>query len=415
MKFKCGYKLSIATAVVVLGIGIDTSLTAFGATFYSVMDLGNLGNSYLTTVTDINNIGQVVGNSTVSAITPDQVVLRAFRTSPNSPINPATDNLGTLGGFVSVAKGINDIGQVVGASLPDGIIYLEAFLTAPNSPINPTEDRLRLGGLDSNAAAINNEGVVVATKSIKFVGTNSYRIPPNRPVDSLTDNIGSLSGNSHLPFPAIYTEATDINDIGQIVGTSRLPNGETRAFRTAPNQAIVPETDNLGTLGGSYSRATAINNLGQVVGFSLNANGETHAFRTAPNQPIVPSTDDLGTLGGVSSRASDINNLGQVVGESLNASGETRAFLYDNGLMFDLNNLIPISDFTLNYASGINDKGQIVAGFSGDNNLNNRIFLLTPVDSSSIPEPTSILGMLSVLGIFKAVNYHKFRRSSKTR
>jgi probable HAF family extracellular repeat protein len=73
----------------------------------------------------------------------------AFRTAPNSPINFATDDLGTLGGSFSEANGINDSGEVVGASYDTDFIH--AFRTAPNSPINPATDNL--GGLTGIAWA----------------------------------------------------------------------------------------------------------------------------------------------------------------------------------------------------------------------------------------------------------------------
>lgn len=104
-----------------------------------------------------------------------------------------------------------------------------------------------------------------------------------------------------------------------------------------------------------------------------------------PNSPIT-AADDLSTLGGVFTIPNDINNLGQVVGNSKIANGEQRAFLFDEGKMFDLNDLIPAnSGLTLNYANGINDRGQIVAGISSGIN---RIFLLTLIASTSIPEPS---------------------------
>jgi probable HAF family extracellular repeat protein len=76
---------------------------------YTVMDLGTLGGS--TYAYGINASGQVVGESCTTD------VCHAFRTAPNSPINPATDDLGTLVGDAhSRAYGINASGQVVGVS-----------------------------------------------------------------------------------------------------------------------------------------------------------------------------------------------------------------------------------------------------------------------------------------------------------
>ena len=89
---------------------------------------------------------------------------------------------------------------------------------------------------------------------------------------------------------------------------------------------------------------------------------------------------DLGILGGNYSYAYGINNAGQVVGSSGAAdSGFNHAFLYSNGQMMDLNDLIdPSLGITLTEATGINDHGQIVANGGLD------AYLLTP-----IPEPST--------------------------
>lgn len=124
--------------------------------------------------------------------------------------------------------------------------------------------------------------------------------------------LGSLDGSIG------NTIALGINNAGQVVGYTRLGSSfsdPSRAFRTAPNQAIKP-TDHLGTLGGASSFAYAINSSGQVVGDADRADGTRRAFRIDPGGAMV----DLGTFAAEgtvlnnSSGARNINDAGIVVG-----------------------------------------------------------------------------------------------------
>ena len=85
------------------------SIVPLGAqTRYVVTDLGSLGgvnpfeaSASPASAQSINNAGQVAGYSYL----PNNGGTRGFRTAPNSPINPATDAIPTLGGTSSAEIG----------------------------------------------------------------------------------------------------------------------------------------------------------------------------------------------------------------------------------------------------------------------------------------------------------------------
>ena len=350
---------------------------------YTVHDLGTLGSTF-NRAFGINNAGQVVGLSGD----------RAFRTAPNSAINAATDDVGTLfSGGSTVALGINDLGQVVGSSSTSSSSMTHAFRTAPNSAINPSTDDL--GTLFASAftvaTGINDSGQVVGYSTLPRVATHAFRTAPNSAINPATDDIGALTAG---PLLGSFIQAFGINHSGQVTGVSF-----THAFRTAANGAINAATDDLGAFsGGCCSTATGINASGQVIGFSsVGVSGNTHAFRTAPNGAINTFTDDLGTLGGTFSTAQGINSSGQVVGWSDLASPfePPHAFLYSGGVLYDLNNLIPLnSGLILTAAYGINDLGQIVGEAIPSGSSGSHVFRLDP-------PPTSVVSvMLDSVGSF---------------
>jgi probable HAF family extracellular repeat protein len=126
--------------------------------------------------------------------------------------------------------------------------------------------------------------------------------------------------------------------------------------------AAAPQMTDLGTLGGPTSNATDVNESGQIVGSATLANAQTHAFIITPW--LGPQMIDLGTLpNGTFSEARAISNRGQVVGGAFPepGTGISRAFLWDQGVMTALPDLAG-SDSS--WANDVNDAGVIV-GASG--------------------------------------------------
>jgi probable HAF family extracellular repeat protein len=156
-----------------------------------------------------------------------------------------------------------------------------------------------------------------------------------------------------------------------------------------PSAFIVDGFNPMANLGrfanGDFSEARDINDASEIVGFaSIGPGGPNHAFLKDVEGPL----QDLGTLGGDNSRAFAVSGIGQVVGESeiVSGSAETHAFLYEDGKILDLNDLIPMdTGWELLGASDINKLGQIVGW--GLVNGAMHAFLLEPTAG---PKPISI-------------------------
>jgi probable HAF family extracellular repeat protein len=368
---------------------------AQAAVMYRVVDLGTLGGTS-STAYGINDLGQVVGAA--FAQTPSGAALHAFRTAPNQPINPATDDLGTLGGHSSVGWAINNHGQVVGGSWLPGSPSSHAFRTAPNQPINPpTDDLGTLGGSMSQARGINDAGQVVGESRLAADNiSHAFRTGPNQAINPATDDLGASAGLS-------FSDAWAINEVGQVAGRSSVG-----AYRTGANSAIDPQTDVLGTLGGARSGAYAINASGQVAGASEVALGtiRSHIFRTGPNQPINPATDDLGTHGEDDPVVWGMNDRGDIVGMMFTAQGDNEyAFVCLGSTVFDLNDRIdPASGWTLLEAYDINNLGQIVG--VGEHDGVRRAFRLDP-----IPEPSGLVISMGGIGYVALARRQKRQRA----
>lgn len=212
----------------------------------------------------------------------------------------ATD-LGSLPGRpYSEAVDINERGRVVANSysITSELLQVEtrAFLWRAGRQTNLGT----LGGARTGAIAINERDEVVGSSTAASGREHAFLWRDGRMRD-----LGTLAGRP-------YSDAVDINDRGQVIGISyRTINdwifeGRARAFIWQNGKM----TD-LGTLGGRGSEAVDITNSGQVVGTRTTANGRTNAFLWQNGRMI-----DLGPLSRVSSAAVAINDRGTVIGSS---------------------------------------------------------------------------------------------------
>ena len=321
------------------------------------------------TAHDINNAGQIAGNTRteawiwsdggitdLTAITPG---VRVYAINNRGDAAGTYNRPGDANAFIYSDGRFRDIGR------PTGLNY-------------------------ATPLAINDKGQV-AGRAGNFPGETSRAFYYDGTTMTAFGTFGGEQG-----------EAYGLNKKGQVVGITALaprpdaPRGDGRAFVyddgvlrqiVAPN-AIVPS-------------ARDINDAGAIVGWAQLAD-------TGLTQPYVYADGVLRTLGGPDGAAYGINNDGDIVGawNPFPGSDLTHAFVYRDGRMSDLNDLIvPEPGWTVTGAEDINDVGQILAtacfGSTGDC----RSVRLDLV--SAIPEPTSVAMLLG--GLFALAGLRRRR------
>ena len=326
-------------------IGVSSA----GAQRYSVTDLGFLPNKKedVSTAAAINDSGHVTGTSGGAA----------FRYSGKE-----MEEIGQYG--PSRGFGINGSGQVAGDSTFDKEGAINHATLFSNGSLMDL-GTLKGSGSFSRANGINASGQVVGFCSEKFDSETSraFIIDTTGRSPRMVD-LGTLGGQ--------YAQASGINDSGFVTGNAQTKGdfGVTHAFLWHAKRGML----DLGTLAGDFSYGTSINGSNHVVGYSTidKGNERVHAFLHTGKEMF-----DLGSLGGASmetdrSFALGVNAADQVVGYSYLPSGWGNAesflpiqvaFVYNQGLMMNLNDLIgdAANDYRLDSATAINDKGEIVA------------------------------------------------------
>jgi probable HAF family extracellular repeat protein len=219
-----------------------------------------------------------------------------------------------------------------------------------------------LGGDNSYAAGADDTGRVVGwAENSVHDGTCTppqvlqFRAVIWRPGDGSLQELRPIGDDTS-------SAATAINDLGQVVGISGScdrARGRFSAAHAVLWEGGVPrELPNLG--GVAWNTPTAINHHGDSAGFSDFAGDQGGGLNAhAVLWPRGGGLVDLGVIGDDPlSLAFGINDRGQIVGQSIGDSG-SRAFLYENGTIENLNDLVDPGSPYLIYANDINDRGEI--------------------------------------------------------
>jgi uncharacterized membrane protein len=324
-------------------------------------------------------------------------------------------NLGTFGGNESGAGAANRRGEVVGAALtstpdpfPHRVPYSNYFFFGNGTESHAflwyngnKKDLGTLGGPDSAAFLVNEEGQVAGTSDVDYNVNPVTGGPTVHPfLWQHGEMIDLVAAAPEGMFGGTYGIAAWLNDKGQVLGTMNLPGDTTWRSFVWDKGVVTP----LGTLGGITTTAQFLNNSGHAVGKS---DVTTICTACAPDNqkqlhhPFLwrdGTMIDLGLLyDDTAGDASSLNSKDQVVGVTVPCTTVNfddscdgplyHAFLWENGSMVDVQTLlVPGSGITLSGCAfcelgtyNINDRGEIAAqGLLSNGDA--RAILLIPCD-----------------------------------
>ncbi len=323
---------------------------------YKVEGIGGPSANGIFTAAALNNMGQVAGMNFLGSGVLVPFIFQDGRLSQPDELRKL--NIFTIGA-------INDHGDVGGSFFRDSnfypFVYHDGKLTDLSAGLGPGHGQVY---------SINQAGHAVG---YSFAQQGGYR--------SIY-----YDGKRVEVFENLDLSFVDINDHDTIVHSQGfyIEQGEFK---------FLPALD--GRHGINALRA--INNAGQIVGGSL----EIGATGVAPFLYSHGVMTNLGSIGGHSGAALDINDKGWIVGEADSPQGDLDAFLYRDGVMRNVEDLLVPRDlghWDFSGAVKINERGQILVSLNAAAPTDFRSALLTPV-----PEAQSWALMLAGLGVLGAV------------
>lgn len=368
------------------------------AVHYHITDLGTLGGTY-SSAFSVSDSGFVSGGATLSNGTEHAIL---WYRGKKLDIGAPGLGKGSATALDSIAYTVNGLAQAVGSAEPSvqekdsenfcsfgsGLRCLPFLWQGGVMTALPT-----LGGNNGAAVSINDLGQVVGVAEEDTTDARCVA-PQAHDFEAVLWGPGKGEMQKLRPFPGDSVGVgLWINDKGQVIGQSGSCGDTTLPPLVNGPRAVLWENGSvidLGNLGGAClngcksaalgffgNTALYISNRGLVVGLSALEGEQTfHAFSWTKE---TGKMQDLGTLpGDYASVGIGANDRGEVVGASFDKSGSPRAFLRRNGMMIDLNTLLPANApiYAL-VAQLINSSGEI-AGFGVNGSGQTHAFLATP-------------------------------------
>jgi uncharacterized membrane protein len=237
---------------------------------------------------------------------------------------------GALGTF---PVGINDAGQIVGGSSNGAFLYSDGVYTVISIP-----------GVNSNSiepAGINDVGQIVGTLSVNSnPGFLAQGFVYKKPLLT-TINV----------LPPYETYANGINNLGQVVGISCVPDtakGSVPCKSFLDSNGVLTSINNPAAVSGTF--ANGINDVGQIVGI-YGAASENLGFIDTGGVFTTISFPDTTSV-----YATAINDTGQVVGNYCSMATTCQSFLDTDGVFTTIS--FPGASSTI--VTGINNAGDMV-------------------------------------------------------
>ncbi len=299
---------------------------------------------------------------------------------------------------------VNDVGQVLGWDAVNGsmVIYSGGSLTSVAMPAGSGVSAIANNGAVSGWTTVGGvaHGAIFQNGTVQDLGALSptswsAALAINDRGEAAGIALPPLTSTPMAPHAFLYTngsmtdihpqgafqsQASAVNEAGQVTGTFSLGDGDIHSF--------LYDAGTMTDIGAGAS-ATSLNDAGQVVG-NLLRNSVLHPFVYIDGQ--LTDLFTFAGMAGMSGYASDINNLGQIVGMMSDPATAPnvsyRAFVYADGVVTDLNTYASGSGWTLDLAQEMNNQGAILG--TGTLNGESHYYLMT-----AVPEPstTALLGV----------------------